>query len=193
MRRIAPLLLLACTVNLGGCRSGLPSTQFVNPQFDFSYVERVAVLPFENLSNDRQAGFRATRLTITELLASGAVEVVEPGEVQAAMSKLPGAVFGRVRLPSTEEIVSLAEALDVQAVVIGSVTQSEKLRSGAVGIPVVTLDMHMVEAETGAAVWASTHTERGSSVSARVLGTGGEAISETTRRCVQNMLEALIE
>jgi TolB-like protein len=171
----------------------MPPTRFTNERFDFSFVERVAVLPFENLSNDRQAGFRATRLMVTELLASGAVDVVEPGEVQAALRTLPGAQLGRVAVPSTEQIVSLGEALEVQALILGTVTQSENLRSGVVPIPVVTLDVHMVEAETGAAVWAATHSERGGSLSAKVLGTGGQPIAETTRLCVQKILASLIE
>jgi TolB-like protein len=168
-------------------------TEFTNPRFDFSFVERVAVLPFENLSEDRQAGARATRLTITELLSSGSVEVVEPGQVLTALSELPGARVGRVAPPNTQEIVSLGKTLGVQAVLVGSVTQSESFRSGAVTIPVVTLDVHMVETETGATVWAATHTEKGGSVGARVLGTGGQPISETTRRCVRQLLATLVK
>jgi len=132
-------------------------------------------------------------LIITELLATGAVDVVEPGEVRAALSQLPSAQQGRQVPPDTEEIMSLGKALGVQAVILGSVTQSETIRSGAVGIPVVTLDVHMVETESGATVWAATHTEKGSSVGARVLGTGGQPISETTRRCVQRLVKELAE
>jgi curli biogenesis system outer membrane secretion channel CsgG len=164
-------------------------TRFTNPSFDFAFVERVAVVPFENLTNDTAAGARVTRLVITELLASGAVDVVEPGEVQAALDRM-GA---RITTPSTEQVVSLGQTLGVQAVVIGSVTQSETLRSGAAEIPVVTLDVHMLETETGAAVWAATHTEKASSVGAKLLGTTGEPISETTRRCVRRVLRTLVQ
>lgn len=186
-------LLVATSWLLAGCGSSMKSTQFSNPGFDFAFVERVAVLPFENLSNDRQAGLRATRLTITELLASGALDVVEPGEVQAAL--LQAAVFqvGRTPIPSTEQIISLGQALEVQAIIMGTVTQSENIRSGNIPIPVVTLDLRMVEAETGATVWAATHSERGGSVSAKVLGTGGQPIAETTRECVRQVLATLIE
>jgi TolB-like protein len=176
-----------------GCAGGIRPTRFTNPKFDFSFVERVAVLPFENLSNDRQAGARATRLTITELLASGAVDVVEPGEVRAALVRIQGADASRGILPSTEDVVALGKALGVQAVIVGSVTQSETVRSGSVSIPVVTLDVHMVEAETGATVWAATHTEKGGGLGARVLGTGGEPLSETTRYCVRGVLSSLID
>ena len=65
--------------------------------------------------------------------------------------------------PSTEQIVSLGQALGVQALIMGTVTQSENLRSGSVPIPVVTLDLRMVETETGATVWAATQSEKGGS------------------------------
>jgi TolB-like protein len=186
-------LAVAGLLCLAGCAGTMKPTEFTNPDFDFSYVERVAVLPFENLTNDRQAGYRATRLTVTELLASGALDVVEPGEVQAAQLKIQGGQPGRFGPPSTEQIISLGQALRVQAIILGSVTQSENLRSGAVQIPVVTLDAHMVETETGATVWAATHTAKGGSTGAKVLGTGGEPISKTTRRCVRGLLETLID
>jgi len=186
-------LVVAISVGLIGCASGVPSTEFTNPQFDFSFVDRVAVIPFENLTNDRQAGLRATRLTNTELLASHSVDVVEFGEVQAALLKMPGAQFGRVAVPSTEQVISLGQELQVQALILGNVTQSETLRSGTVLIPVVTLDMHMVETETGATVWAATHTEKGSSIGAKILGTGAQPISDATRRCVQRILESLVK
>jgi len=190
---LSVVLLAVAVWWIGGCASGMKSTQFSNPNFDFSFVERVAVLPFENLSNDRQAGSRATRLTTTELLASGALDVVEPGEVQAALRQTGTVQAGRTPVPSTEQIITLGEALNVQAIIMGSVTQSENLRSGSVPIPVVTLDMRMVEAETGATVWAATHSEKGSTVSAKVLGTGGQPIAETTRQCVRQILATLIE
>lgn len=172
------------------CASGLKPTEFANPRFDFGFVERVAVIPFENLSGDQQAAFRATRLMITELLASGAVDVVEPGEVQAGLGRMAAS---RTTAPNTEQILTLGKDLRVQAVIIGTVAQSEVLRSGAVGWPVVTLDAQMIETETGTIVWAATHTEKGSTMGARILGTGGEPIAETTRRCVQTLLKTLLD
>jgi hypothetical protein len=57
----------------------------------------------------------------------------------------------------------------------------------------VTLDLHMVETETGATVWAATHSEKGAGLSAKLLGTGAEPISETTRRCVRVLLRTLVQ
>lgn len=193
LRNLIVLLLVTAPLAIAGCGSSMKSTEFSNPNFDFAFVERVAVLPFENLSSDRQAGLRATRLTITELLASGALDVVEPGEVQAALTQTGTFQAGRTPIPSTEQIITLGQTLEVQAFIMGTVTQSENLRSGNVPVPVVTLDLRMVEAETGATVWAATHSERGSTTSARLLGTGGQPIAETTRECVRKILATLIE
>lgn len=182
------LMLAIGAVVLGACSGAVSTTDFANPKFDFNYVQRVAVLPFENLSGDRQAGVRTTRLLITELLATGAVDVVEPGDVKAALSRIPGGGIP----PSNDEIIKLGQSLDVQAIIRGSVTESQILRSGNVTYPVVTLDMHMLETETGTSVWAGTHTEKGGNWGAQFLGTGAEPISATTRKCVRALLEAMV-
>jgi len=187
-KRILPALA-ALALSLGACASSLEPTRFVHPDFDFAYVKRVAVLPLENLTSDQQSGLRATRLLITELLASGAVDVVEPGEVRAVLER----ITARERTPTTEQVIELGRALSVQAVMFGSVTQSESVRSGTVSIPVVTLDVHLVETETGSAVWAATHTEKGAGLGAKLLGVGTEPISETTRRCVREIVRTLVK
>ena len=187
MRKSQALLLFIVIIVLVGC-PGIRPTRFVNPDFNFSFVEKVAVLSFENFSGDQQSGVRATRLLITELLSSGAVDVLEPGEVQAAFNRLPGAG----NPPSAEQIVTLGKDLGVQAVILGSINQSETVRSGTVSIPVVTIDVHMVETETGSTVWAVTHTEKGGGFGARFLGTGNEPISQTTRRCVRRIVKKLV-
>lgn len=188
-RRWLPAVALLTVLGAAGCSGAPEPTSFTNPRFNFGYVEKVAVLPFENLSTDRQAGARATRLMITELLATGAVDVVEPGEVQAALDR-----FGtRIVQPSTEQVVGLGESLGVQALILGTVTQSDTVRSGSIALPVVSLDVHMVETETGAAVWAATATAKAGGLGAKVLGTAGEPLSETTRRAVRRALKTLIE
>lgn len=186
-RIVAAAVLLLGALALAGC-GGVRATRYVNPDFSFAFVERVAVLPFENFSSEPDAGVRATRLLITELLASGAVDVVEPGEVNAALNRLPGLTTP----PSNEQIIALGKSLKIQAVITGSVNQSETIRSGTVMIPVVTLDTHMVETETGSAVWAVTHTEKGAGMGAKYLGTASEPISQTMRRCVKQIVKKLV-
>jgi len=186
-RTVVAALLCIGTLVLAGC-GGIGTTKFINPDFNFAFVEKVAVLPLENFSSEPQAGVRATRLVITELLASGAVDVVEPGEVQAALNRIAGVTTP----PSTEHIIALGRSLKVQAVILGSVNQSEMIRSGTVMIPVVTIDAHLVETETGSPVWAVTHTEKGAGLGAKFLGTASEPLSQTMRRCTRRVVQKLV-
>lgn len=183
------IVAVSLAAALAGCAGSMRPTRFTNPRIDFSFVERVAVLPFENFSSDAAAGPRATRLMVTELLATGAVDVVEPGEVSAALGKFPG----RVTRPSIEQVAELGKTLGVQAVIVASVAQSDLMRSGTVAVPTVTIDAQMIEAESGGIIWAATHTEKGSEMSARLLGTQGEPLSVTTRRCVRRLVETLLK
>ena len=184
---VLQIAVLALMLALSAC--AMKTTKYTNPDFNFGFVERIAIIPLENLAQDNEAGVRATRLLATELLASGAVDVVEPGEVTAALNRLPGGVDQ----PATEQIISLGKALNVQALILGTVAQSETTFSGRVSVPVVTIDLRMVEVETGTAVWAATQSERGSTGSARWLGTAGEPLSETTRRCARALVGQLVK
>ncbi len=186
--RLPVLFLILISVAAGGCTRGMRPTSFTNTDYNFAFLERVAVLPLLNLSEDRQAGSRATRILITELLSTGAVDVVEPGETLAALNRITSGD----PTPTTEQIIALGKALNVQAVLQGSVTQSGTSRAGTVMIPVVTLDVHMLETESGQAIWAVTHTERGGSAGAAILGTGSEPISQTTRRCARRLIKTLV-
>jgi len=183
------IALLVFALVAVGCAGRMRPTRFTNPRIDFSFVQRVAVLPFENLSSDQQAGTRATRLMVTELLSTGAVEVVEPGEVAAALGTLPG----RVTRPSAEQVVALGKLLHAQALIAGTVAQSEVQRGAGTSRPTVTLDAQMIETETGEIIWDATHTAKGSSFAAKALGTEGEPLSVTTRRCVAKLVETLLE
>lgn len=181
-------ILAIALASWAGC-GGIRTTKYTHPGYDFAFVERVAVLPLLNLSEDPQAGTRATRILITELLATEAVDVVTPGEVAAALNRIAGGS----PTPSNEQVIALGEVLDVQALLMGSVAQSSMTRAGNVSVPVVTLDVHMVETETGTSVWAATHTEKGGSGGSKWLGTGGQPISATTRDCARKIIKTLVK
>ena len=76
MIRILSLGLLIMTL-LMGC-GGIGATTFVHSEYNFSYVERLAVIPFENLTEDQGAGSRATRYFLAELEREVASETGSP-------------------------------------------------------------------------------------------------------------------
>ncbi len=172
---------------VAGC-AGMGSTVFVHQNYNFNFVEKVAVIPFENLSNDQGASARVSHLFITELLATDAFDVVEPGEVLNAISKLS---LTRTDMLSEEQAKQLGKTLDVQAVILGSVNESSAIQTANRQI-VVTLDVRMVETESAQTVWSATHTEGSKSFLSSFFGTGQKSQSEVARQCVRKVIKTLV-
>jgi len=189
MKTTKTTFLLMILFALVGC-GGIGATTFINPEYNFGFVERVAVVPFENLSQDRGAGERTTRYFVSELLATEAFVVVEPGEVSRALEAI-----GLVRTAelTQEQSMTLGEALGIQGLFLGSVGESSAVRSGGSSKNVVTVDVRLVETETGITVWSSTVTESSGSFWSSLFGTGGASMSEVTRRCVDKIIDQLVD
>lgn len=167
----------------------LPTT-FVHPNFDFSFVQRVAVVPFENLSDDRGAGARMSRYFVSELLATEAFDVVEPGEVAKALQEM-----GLVRTDqlTQSQVVELGGRLGTQGLFLGSVPESGTQRTGGTAEAVVTLDVRLLETETGQVVWSTTHTESGRGFWNAILGGSGSSLGEVSRKAARHALERLVQ
>lgn len=165
-------------------------TTFVHPNYNFGFVERVAVVPFENLSEDRGAGARMSRYFVSELLAAEVFDVVEPGEVTAAMS-----IVGQVRVAelTQQQIVTVGRELGAQALFLGSVTESSSLRSGSHTKNVVTMDVRLVETETGSVIWSTTLTKEGRGFWASLFGTSGSTMSEVSRATAKSAIRNLVD
>ncbi len=184
------LLLTVLILSVGnfGC-GGIGTTVFLHPEFNFSFVERVAVIPFENLSKDQGAAFRATRLFLTELLSSEAFEVIEPGEVKRVVEKTGST---RTADLTKDQIIQIGKELKVQALFFGTISESTVQRSGTSMNAVVTMVVRLVETETGATIWSATHTQSGKGFWNSIFGGRDKSMSEITRRCVKKIVRTLI-
>lgn len=178
------ILLLS---QLAAC--GMPPTTFTHPDYNFAYVERVAALPFENLSDDRGAAARMSRYFVSELLNVEAFDVVEPGEVSDAM-----ATVGTLRVAELTPalIVDLGRRFGAQALFLGSVTESTTVRRGSASESVVTIDVRMVETETGVVIWSTTLTETGRGFWSGLFGTNGSTMGEVSREVARHAVRELV-
>ena len=189
MRKLALIVLMGALIILSGC-GGTYKTKFVHPDFDFSFMEKVAVVPFENLSNDQGAGARATRFFISTLLSSEAFWVMEPGEVTRSLGKQS---LLRTAEMTEDQIKAVGLDLGVQGLFLGSINESTTIRSGSTNISVVTVIIRLVETETGATVWSVTHSEDSSTFWSSLFGGGQKSISEVTRSCLDGCLDTLLD
>jgi len=189
MRRfISTIAAIILTSALSGCGGG--STVFLHDEYNFQFLERVAVIPFDNLTSDQGAGARSTRIFTTELLAAEVFAVVEPGEVTRAMSKFTTLRTSELTM---DQIKELGSQLRVQGLFFGTVTESAVTRSGNATVNKTAMLVRLVETETGETVWSASGIAGGRGFWGSLLGTGGSSASEATRDCVRRILSSLID
>jgi hypothetical protein len=179
---------VALLLTAAGCSHAV--TQYVHPNADLAALKSVAVLPFENLSADRTAGDKVQKIFSSELLATGAFNVVEPGLVSKTLKAS--------RIETTEslgpaDLKKLGEELKADAVFMGTVVDFAESRTGTTPAPDITIQLRLVECQSGATVWSASRSKSGASASARLFGIGGESLTEAARELVKQELNTLVK
>lgn len=204
------LLVLLVGIVETGC--GGPST-YIHPSPGLDMVKKVAVMPFDNLSKDTNAGDKVRIGFVIELLKTGSFDVMDIGEADRllraaglsydiAQSPAPAIRISREQpAAETTEVEDaftplskqIGETLKVQAILRGSVDtySSERVRDESV--PEVTVAARLIDVETGVIIWASTHTRRGSP-GIPILGWGKSvSLGLVARKVVQDMANDLAQ
>jgi TolB-like protein len=170
----------------------VPPSVYVHPMADFSVFRKVAVFPLDNLTTDRFAGERVREVLVTEMLAMGAFDLVDVGEVNRILRMQKLDASGVTAL-GPEKIAALGRELGVQAILLGSVLEYAEKRSGSFTSPEVALSLRLIDVDSGIAVWSVSHARSGLSTMTRLLGMGEETHTETVRELVREILEAVFE
>ncbi|MEK6531678.1 MAG: hypothetical protein AABZ23_04195 [Deltaproteobacteria bacterium] len=188
MRRVMLFVLL---VFVSGCAG--KTILYINKDANFSYIQKVAVLPFNNLSDDRFAGERVKNALIVELMSRQAFDVMEQGEV----SKVLNVVFrdigieeGKAVEVDKETLKLIGERLGVQAVILGSVDEYTGKSSGRMNV--VALSIRMIDANSGIVLWQARAASSGGSVWRKMVGIDDIDISELTPMAVKKALDTLL-
>ena len=157
---------------------------------DFSSAKTVAVIPFQNFSNDKDAAERVRDVFSGMLLATEAIYVLPPGEVHRAISRV-GIV--KPAAPSIEEIKGLSGILGVDVVITGAVREYQVLRSGASTANIISFSLQMIETETGTIIWSASSTKGGITLTDRIFGGGGKPMNDVTLESVNELLNKLFQ
>ena len=178
--------LCICTL---GCSPG--ATRFVHPEADLPYYQTIAVMPFEALSNDRLAGEKVTSVFFSEVLRMGFDQVVEPGQLTTAMSRV------RRRYPAEQPVVhggpGQAGGGDRRAGVLHG--NGSRLRHGCRRArplyPLLSLEARFVDAVTGRVVWSASTTRRGGPPTALLGWMATRTMGELTTDMCRELLGTL--
>ncbi len=190
IRNLKKFILSLLLISLAACATRSTLTYYHDPNMDFAALRTIAVMPFENLSRDRQAAQRVWDIFANSLLSTGAVYVIPSGEVSRGISR---AGVLNPAVPSVEEIIKFAGIVKVDAVITGAVTEYGELRSGSASANVISMNVQMIELQTRKIVWTASSTKGGISIWDRLFGSGGKPMNDVTMAAVDDILDKLFQ
>lgn len=181
---LACLVVTLCTVSCGN----KSERNFAMPQA-LTPIRIVAVLPFENLSDDVHAGDAVTELFTTRLLRGGRFKMLEKSEVQRLLREKG------IALPSTIDRFTAAKvgsALGVDGIFYGAVleyTYLNEVRDGEVVArePAVGLQAKLLDVNKRSIVWAAAHSRS----SYKMLVSNSDSIVSVAQLAVDSMASEL--
>ena len=184
--------ILIAIVFIWGC--GGSTIRYINPSANFSYIKRVAILPFNNLGDDRYAGERVRSAFTIDLMSREVFEVVEQGEVTKALGGIfreAGVEEGSAVPVDKETLKLIGEKLSIQAVVLGSVDEYPSSGSGGES-KIVSISVRMLDTSSGIILWQAKATKTSRSVVRRLIGVEEVDRSELTKDAVKSALDTLL-
>ncbi|MCE9627154.1 MAG: hypothetical protein K8R56_04460 [Candidatus Eisenbacteria bacterium] len=189
MRRMTgAALVLGMLATASSCAAG--PRLFVNHKADLTYYQRIAVVPFANLTGDMNAGERVTRAFMTELVMAERFQIVEPGEFHGMLDRIGGLPDAQGHA-DPKKLAEAATAAEATGLIRGAVTEYSIQRNGSDEVPVVTFDAEMIDVATQQTVWRITVSQRGRSRIPVIGGANHKSFGMVTQDACRQAVNAL--
>lgn len=172
------IFLVSCTTP--------PMLVYHDPNMDFLAIKTIAVMPFENLSDEKTAADRVRDVLVNMLLATGEVYALPPGEVSRGATR---AGISTPASPSIEEIIKFAAITKVNAVITGVIREYGTVRSGTSTANIISFSLQMIEGQSGRIIWTASTSKGGIGMKDRLLGGGGQPMNDITEEAVNDILK----
>lgn len=185
-------LFTAVTALMGALVTGCASTptHYIHPNADFAALQKVAVLPFENVSGVAGASDKVHKIFLVELLSMEIFEVIEPGVVAKV---LKGQTAASPALLTPDDFKKIGSEMGADALFLGEVIDYSEGRGGTQSAPSVTLQFRLIESASGVTVWTSSQTRAGVKATTRLFGLSGDSLTESAREMIRSQLGTLVE
>lgn len=188
MKWFGMIFLLLILLTGCGVSPKVQESLFIDENFDFGTIKSVAVLPFENFSDSREAGEIIRQMVIHEIQS---VVVARPA---ADVDKL----LAQERINSPKEIDTalmkkIAQQLKVDALVTGVVYKYGETRFGPVPLPEVSINLKIIDPSSGMIVFSVVKSGSGGGFMAKHFGAGIEPISSVALRVVKEAVKSIYE
>jgi len=175
--------------SLNGCTGKSASSRtYVREGVDLGYITKVAILPFENNTDDNFAAQRIRDIAATQILAMELFDVVDKGVVDSAMREM---AIGR-DVPLDVPLVNrLGKRLGVQGFIIGSVNSIGENRQGSFSYSEVALTLQLLDGESAQVLWRNSDALNGYSLADRLFGLEPMDAFQITVNLLRRMLASI--
>lgn len=190
MKKAILLILLSVVLLISyGCGGKGSSTQtFLREGVDLSYITRVAILPFENNTQDEFAASRIRDITATQIMANGIFDVVDKGLVDSALLEMGIDKNSPLDMPIVKR---LTKRLNVESLVIGTINNIGENRQGSFTYPEMSFTLQLLDGESALILWRTSDTLSGYSLSDRLFGLDPMDAFQITVKLLNNMLATI--
>ena len=186
--RVPRLLIGLAMLYLSGCASG-PITSFVDEDVSFSYIENIAVLPFENHTQVKYVEERIRDIVTTEVLSRGLFAVVEKGDLDRFLrEEMVVREHYSLDLATSKRLIPRLQA---QAYLAGSIDDFSEMRNGPYSYPVVAITVRLVDSESGRIIWQASGHGSGYKTSDRLFGLASDDANQVSFKLVDSLLDTL--
>ena len=173
---------------LYGCAAKSSTESFLRTEVDLGYIKTVAVLPFENYSEEAPSALRSRELVITQVLASGMFDIVDKGHVDSVL-RTEAISTGMPIDPLT--LRRLGERLGVQGFILGSVDYAGTSQVGNVVYQELALTLRLIDSESGFVIWQASGRGSGYSVWERLFGVAPKDEFQVTLKLIRTLLATM--
>jgi hypothetical protein len=187
MRKVMVIGHLALLILiLAGCSGGTVSKSYLREEVDFGFIQRIAVLPFENNSPDQYAGERARDVTITQVLSLGLFDAIEKVLVDNVLYE-EGVDKGTAIDPLT--LKRIGQRLQCQALMLGTVDLAGSGKIGTSSFSEMALTLRLIEVNSGLILWQASGNLSGASLGKRLFGLKPDDPYQVSVKLVRNLLK----
>ncbi len=173
---------------LCGCASKNAAHSFLREEVDLGYVQRIAVLPFENNTKEEYAAERTRDLTITQVLSQKIFDVVDKGQTDSVLHEEaidPGKPIDNLTLKR------LGQRLNVQAFLMGSIDHIDASRVGGASFPEISLTFRLIDSKNALLLWQASGHGSGYSTLDRLFGLNPKDTFQVTMDLIDNLLASV--
>lgn len=187
--RAGILVLVGASAVLVGC--GFPLVSRHAPGTTYTPHPKIAVLPFDNYTDQDLVSAKVTEYVQASLTARSAVDMIESGTTFEALRRL------RIRsalVLRKGQIDSLAQTLEADYLLAGSVLEFREIGDKFLDkIPQVSLNARLVDCKTGATVWTGVSNDSGDRTEF-LFGIGAvQSADELSRKMVESMVNDIVK